>query len=60
MVGNAADEVDGGESLAYRPVDTNDVSLEELAEAVNQEAMDGRMFSVSGAEGAEAGKESVG
>lgn len=58
VMGNAADKMDG--IFFCGPVDAGDVSLEELAEAVDEEVMDGCFFSMAGTEGGEACQKAVG
>ena len=59
-MGDAADKVNR-EAFGLRvPRRQEDIALKELAEAVEQERMNGWMFSVTGAEWAERGQISVG
>lgn len=58
VMGNAADKMDG--IFFCGPVDAGDVSLEELAEAVDEEVMDGCFFSMAGTEGGKACQKAVG
>ena len=58
VMGNAADKMDG--IFFCGPVDAGDVSLEELAEAIDEEVVDGCFFSMAGTEGGEACQKAVG
>lgn len=60
VVGDAADEVDGGGGEVGHPRGGEDVAGEELCEAVEQKGVDGRMVAMACAEGAEAGEVAVG
>ena len=68
VVGDASDEVDTlrvgirrvPRSAFHLFGERTDVAAKELAEAVEQEGMDGRMFAMPGAEGTEGGEKAVG